>query len=83
MSATSKKGMPMSMHEAVRRLLDNTDDDDFSRVPGLFRLWELQHVLRVGVTFRLEEAGDTSDGTPLFALFERETTIRDTPEMEH
>jgi hypothetical protein len=40
-------------------------DDDFVRLPGLFD---------PGVDFHLEEAGEASDGTPLFAVYRRERT---------
>jgi len=50
----------------------STDPDDFLRLPGLFRRWELEQVLEPGVDFHLEEAGNTGDGTPLFALYRRE-----------
>ena len=46
--------------------------DDFVRLPGLFRRWELERVLETGTDFHLEEAGDASDGTPLFAVYRRE-----------
>ncbi len=47
-------------------------DEDFVRVPGLFRRWELPDVVEPGHDFHLEEAGTASDGTPLFALYRRE-----------
>jgi len=47
-------------------------DDDFVRLPGLFRRWEIEQVLAPGADFHLEEAGDASDGTPLFAVYRRE-----------
>ena len=49
-----------------------TDDDDFVRLPGLFRRWELEQVVEPGTDFHLEEAGNASDGTPLFAVYRRE-----------
>ena len=51
-----------------------TDDDDFVRLPGLFRRWELEQVVEPGTDFHLEEAGNASDGTPLFAVYRRERT---------
>jgi len=51
-------------------------DDDFVRLPGLFRRWEIEQVVDAGADFHLEEAGDASDGTPLFAVYRRE---HDTP----
>ena len=51
-----------------------TDDDDFVRLPGLFRRWELEQVVDPGADFHLEDAGEASDGTPLFAVYRRERT---------
>jgi hypothetical protein len=50
------------------------DDDGFVRLPGLFRRWEIEQVIDPGADFHLEEAGDASDGTPLFAVYRRERT---------
>jgi hypothetical protein len=46
-----------------------SEDDDFVRLPGLFRRWEIEQVVDPGADFHLEEAGDASDGTPLFAVY--------------
>jgi hypothetical protein len=48
------------------------DPSDFVRLPGLFRRWELERVLEPGLDFHIEEAGEASDGTPLFAVYRRE-----------
>jgi len=48
------------------------DGSEFIRVPGLLRRWEIEQVLEAGVDFHLEDAGTTSDGTPLVALYRRE-----------
>ncbi len=51
-------------------LMNCTDDnDDLTRVPGLFRRWELSDVLKTRRTYRLEEAGIHADGTPLMAIY--------------
>ena len=47
-------------------------DEEFIRLPGLFRRWEIEQVVNPGADFHLEEAGDASDGTPLFAVYRRE-----------
>jgi hypothetical protein len=44
---------------------------DFVRLPGLFRRWELEDVLKVGTDFHLEDAGETADGTQLIAIYWR------------
>ncbi len=49
-------------------------DDDFVRLPGLFRRGEIDQVIDAGADFHLEEAGEASDGTPLFAVYRRERT---------
>ena len=44
-----------------------TDDDDFVRLPGLFRRWEIEQVVDPGVDFHLEEAGEADAGFGLQA----------------
>lgn len=46
--------------------------DDYVRLPGLYRRWELDRVIEPGTDFHIEEAGTASDGTPLFAVYRRE-----------
>lgn len=48
------------------------EPDQFVRLPGLFRRWEIERVLEPGTEFHLEEAGAASDGQPLFAVYRRE-----------
>lgn len=43
--------------------------DEFIRLPGLFRRWELEQVLEVGKDFHIEDAGAAADGTPLFQVY--------------
>lgn len=50
----------------------DTMRDEFVRIPGLLRRWEFEQVLVPGTDFHIEEAGSASDGTPLFALYQRE-----------
>ena len=45
---------------------------EFTRVPGLFRRWEVEQVLDADHDFHIEEAGTASDGTQLFAVYRRE-----------
>ena len=42
------------------------------RIPGLFRRWELAEVLAPGNDYHLEDAGTTSDGIPLIAVYRSE-----------
>src|SRR5678816_1671640 len=46
--------------------------DDFVRVPGLLRRWELEQVVTSGAEYRIEEAGELSDKTQVFAVYRRE-----------
>lgn len=48
------------------------EPDEFLRLPGLFRRWEIEQVLDAGHDFHIEEAGTASDGTQLFAVYRRE-----------
>lgn len=48
--------------------------EDLRRLPGLYRRWELPHVIEVGVDYRIEDAGEAGDGTPLFAVYRRGTS---------
>ena len=59
-------------HKEHDEAVPETERDEFVRLPGLFRRWELEHVVSPGIDFHLEEAGTASDGTPLFALYRRE-----------
>jgi len=49
-----------------------TVPEQFIRLPGLFRRWEFEQVLEPGSDFHIEEAGEASDGTLLFAVYRRE-----------
>jgi len=51
--------------------------DEFLRLPGLFRRWEIEQVLDAGHDFHIEEAGTASDGTQLFAVYRRERNRRE------
>ena len=47
---------------------------DYLRLPGLFRLWDLQFVLDRRDDYRIEFANLTEDRTPLFAVYRRAAT---------
>jgi hypothetical protein len=47
-------------------------NDELFRLPGLFRRWEFARVIEPGMDYHIEDAGDASDGTPLFAIYRRE-----------
>lgn len=46
--------------------------EDFTRVPGLLRRWEIEQVVTSGAEYRIEEAGELSDRTQVFAVYRRE-----------
>jgi hypothetical protein len=46
--------------------------DDFIRIPGLLRRWEIEQVVTAGAEYRIEEAGEMSDKTQVFAVYRRE-----------
>lgn len=57
-------------HEAVgREPLDQLDDQEFRRVPGLYRLWDLPVVMRREEDYRVDYAELTEEGAPLFAVY--------------
>ena len=56
--------------------------DEFLRLPGLFRRWEIEQVLDAGHDFHVEEAGTASDGTQLFAVYRREHDLNPNPKEE-
>lgn len=45
------------------------DTPQLKRVPGLYRRWEVAEMIQTGMDYRLEDAGATSDGSPLVAVF--------------
>lgn len=49
---------------------------DYTRIPGLYRLWDLQFVLSPGADYEVQYAEMTGDGTPLFMVFRRPMTPR-------
>jgi|GEM_PF-2582213 len=48
-----------------------SSSNDFRRIPGLFRRWELAQVIDAGEDYHVEDAGMTSDGTTIFAIYRR------------
>jgi|GEM_PF-4219112 len=44
----------------------------FVRVPGLFRMWEIQDLVTDQSDLQVEPSGTTDDGTPVFIVFKRE-----------
>ena len=50
--------------------------EDLERIPGLFRRWELIQLIEPGAIYCIEDAGTTSDGAVLLAVYRR---VRDVP----
>lgn len=42
---------------------------DLTRIPGLYRRWELTEVFEPHRNYQIEDAGTHADGTPLLAIF--------------
>jgi hypothetical protein len=42
---------------------------ELRRLPGLFRRWELAQIIEAGQDYRIEDAGEASDGTVLYAVY--------------
>ena len=42
-----------------------------TRIPGLYRLWDLQFVLTPGADYEVLYAETTGDGAPLFMVFRK------------
>ena len=52
-------------------IADEPQQEEFERTPGLFRRWELVRLIEPGRVYRIEDAGATSDGCPIFALYQQ------------
>lgn len=51
------------------------DMEDFTRLPGLYRSWDLGILIEVGTVYRIEECGRTDEGEALFAVFTRDAAL--------
>lgn len=60
------------MSDAQKWPIPSEQPEEFLRLPGLFRKWEVEQVLDADHDFHIEEAGTASDGTQLFAVYQRE-----------
>ena len=52
-----------------------TVSEDFLRLPGLFRRWEIEQVIEGSDEFHVSAAGATEDGAELFAVYYRERPL--------
>lgn len=46
------------------------ENEDFERIPGLYRAWDFSRVIVPGAIYRVEDAGLTQDGSALFAIYQ-------------
>jgi hypothetical protein len=47
----------------------STEAHELVRLPGLYRRWELIQILQPDCDYHVEDAGETSDGTRLLAVY--------------
>ena len=50
-------------------MTDIDDENEFERIPGLYRAWDLGVLLEAGRAYWIEDGGRTDDGQPLFMVF--------------
>jgi hypothetical protein len=43
--------------------------DDYEKLPGYFRAWDLAQVILAGRRYRIEDVGILADGGALFAVY--------------
>jgi hypothetical protein len=55
--------------------------EDFVLLPGLPRRWEIPQVVKPDSEFRIEEAGELADHTPLFAVYRRDSPATSDTEL--
>ncbi len=60
-------------------LKKNADPKQYRRVPGLFRRWELEHLIEPGFEYFVEESGQDAGGSELYALYRRELNKQEVP----
>jgi hypothetical protein len=47
----------------------NADQENYEKLPGYFRPWDLAQVIIAGRRYRIEDVGVLSDGSALFAIY--------------
>lgn len=45
------------------------DTEDYQRLPGLYRPWDLVQVIQAGRKYQIEDVGVLADGGALFAIW--------------
>jgi hypothetical protein len=56
-----------------------TEDADYHRLPGIYRVWDLPTLLEDAGDYRIHFAEPTQDGTPLYAVYARPIPARTLP----
>ena len=52
--------------------------ENYRRLPGLYRRWELTEVCEPNRNYQIEDAGTHADGTPLLAIYVSEAAYAGT-----
>ena len=60
--------MKPSLKDMMRRA---HDPNEYRRLPGLCRRWDLEAIMEAGFEFYIEASGQDSFGTDLFAVYRR------------
>ncbi len=55
--------------------METDTDTGFHRIPGLYRLWDLQFVIGSSDDYRIHYAEMTEDRAPLFAVYCRKIVM--------
>jgi len=66
---TSEATAPWGQWMMSMTNLPEPTSNDMTRIPGLYRRWELAELILPGQFYHIEAAGHADDGTPLFAVF--------------
>lgn len=45
------------------------EDQDYEKLPGYYRVWDLAQVVLAGRSYRIEDVGVMADGGALFAVY--------------
>jgi hypothetical protein len=67
------------MHDDTNREHDARAQSALVRVPGVFRLRDIEPLLEPGLDLHLKDAGFASDGAQIFAVFRRECLSQPQP----
>jgi hypothetical protein len=63
--------MPSVRDRERGRPLAPENDEEFIRIPGLFRRFELEQIINFDDEFRYEPSGATAEGAGLISIFHR------------